>query len=48
MAAKKSGPKPETLQIESNWKDAAAHAMKRGKPPAEAPPKPKAKGKKKL
>lgn len=37
MAAKKkaakTGPKPETLHIEGNWKDAVSHALGRGKPP---------------
>jgi len=28
----KPGPKPETLKIEGDWKDAVRHAMKRGKP----------------
>lgn len=37
-AAKKRGPKPETLKIDGDWKDAMKHALKRGKPP-----KPKAK-----
>jgi hypothetical protein len=27
------GPKPETLKIEGDWKDAVKHALKRGKPP---------------
>ncbi|MEO8563888.1 MAG: hypothetical protein ABI601_17545 [bacterium] len=46
MAAKKkqTGPKPETLAIEGNWKDAVAHALTRGKPSA-ANPKPKKKRK---
>jgi hypothetical protein len=35
---KKRGPKPETLTIEGDWKDAMKRALKRGKPP-----KPKAK-----
>jgi hypothetical protein len=29
----KSGPKPETLKVKGNWKDAVKHAMQRGKPP---------------
>jgi hypothetical protein len=39
---KKPGPKPETLTIEGDWKDAVHVAMKRGKPPkplASAPQK---------
>lgn len=28
----KPGPKPETLKIEGDWKDAVKQAMKRGKP----------------
>lgn len=30
---KKPGPEPERLQVEGDWKDAVAHALKRGKPP---------------
>jgi hypothetical protein len=30
---KPTGPKPETLTVEGDWKDAVKHAMKRGKPP---------------
>jgi hypothetical protein len=30
---KKPGPKPETVKIEGDWKDALRQAMKRGKPP---------------
>jgi hypothetical protein len=30
--AKKRGPKPETLKIDGDWKDAVKHALKRGKP----------------
>lgn len=42
---KRTGPKPDTLKIEGNWRDAVAHALGRGKPEE---PKPKAKkGKKK-
>ena len=37
-STRKPGPKPETLKVEGDWKDAVKHAMKRGKPP-----KPKAK-----
>lgn len=29
----KPGPKPETVEIDGDWKDAVQHAMKRGKPP---------------
>jgi hypothetical protein len=39
---KVTGPKPERLQIEGNWKDAVKHALQRGKPPAK-----KKKGKRK-
>jgi hypothetical protein len=28
----KPGPKPETLKIEGDWKDAVSKALKRGKP----------------
>ncbi|HKY99124.1 MAG TPA: hypothetical protein VJL35_14810 [Gemmatimonadaceae bacterium] len=31
---KPTGRKPEILKIEGNWKDAVAHALKKGKPPA--------------
>ncbi len=31
---KPTGPKPEVLKIEGDWKDAVSHALKRGKPPA--------------
>ena len=31
---KKRGPKPSTLKVEGDWKDAVKHALKRGKPPA--------------
>jgi hypothetical protein len=37
---KKRGPKPETLKIEGDWKDAVGHALKRGKPPKAKPSKP--------
>lgn len=40
----KPGPKPGTVKIDGDWKDAVAHALKRGKPPSE-PKKPKAKKK---
>ena len=40
-APKKRGPKPETLRVEGNWKDAVKHALSRGKPPSDAPPKKK-------
>jgi hypothetical protein len=30
---KKPGPKPDTLKVEGDWKDAVQHALKRGKPP---------------
>lgn len=33
VAKKKPGPKPETLKIEGDWKDAMKKALKRGKPP---------------
>jgi hypothetical protein len=29
----KSGPKPETVKIEGDWKAAVSKALKRGKPP---------------
>jgi hypothetical protein len=29
---KKRGPKPETLKVEGDWKDAMKQAMTRGKP----------------
>jgi len=29
---KKRGPKAETLKVEGDWKEAVAHALKRGKP----------------
>jgi len=29
----KPGPKPDTVKVEGDWKDAVAHALKRGKPP---------------
>jgi hypothetical protein len=32
-AGKKRGPKPETLRVEGDWKDAVKLALKRGKPP---------------
>jgi hypothetical protein len=32
-AGKKRGPKPETLKVAGDWKDAMKHALKRGKPP---------------
>jgi hypothetical protein len=39
MTAKKpTGPKPEVLKIEGDWKDAVGRALKRGKPAA-VPPK---------
>lgn len=31
-AGKKRGPKPQTLKVEGDWKDAVKHALKRGKP----------------
>jgi hypothetical protein len=37
--AKKTGPQPETLKIEGDWKAAVARALKRGKPISEAPKK---------
>jgi hypothetical protein len=33
VPGKKRGPKPETLRVEGDWKDAVSHALKRGKPP---------------
>ena len=30
---RKPGPKPESLKIEGDWKDAVGKALKRGKPP---------------
>jgi hypothetical protein len=30
----KPGPKPVTVKVEGDWKDAIKHALKRGKPPA--------------
>jgi hypothetical protein len=30
---KKRGPKPESLKIEGDWKDAVKTALKRGNPP---------------
>lgn len=35
QVAKKRGPKPKTLKIEGDWKDAVKHALKRGKPKPE-------------
>jgi len=32
----KPGPKAEVLIIDGNWKDAVAHALAKGKPPAPA------------
>jgi hypothetical protein len=29
---KKRGPKPETLKVEGDWKEAVKHALSRGKP----------------
>ncbi len=43
---KPTGPEPERLKIEGDWKEAVAHALKRGKPPAE-PKKSKSKKKRK-
>lgn len=31
------GPKPETLKVEGDWKDAVKHALKRGKPTTRPP-----------
>lgn len=39
----KTGPKPETLAIDANWRDAAKKAMKKGKPPKDEPVKKKRK-----
>jgi len=36
----KPGPKPETLKIEGDWKDAVKHAMKRGNPAPERETRP--------
>jgi hypothetical protein len=33
VTPKKRGPKPDTLKVEGDWKDAVKHALKRGKPP---------------
>lgn len=30
---RKSGPKPETLKVAGNWREAVKTAMRRGKPP---------------
>ena len=30
---KKPGPRPDTLKVEGDWKDAVSKALKRGKPP---------------
>jgi hypothetical protein len=32
--SKKRGPKPESLKIEGDWKEAVKTALERGKPPA--------------
>lgn len=32
-APQKRGPKPETLKIEGDWKDAVSKALAKGKPP---------------
>jgi hypothetical protein len=37
VAKKKPGPKPETLKVEGDWREAIGKAMKRGKPPRSAP-----------
>ena len=42
-----TGPKPETLRIEGDWKDAVGHALKRGKPPGKEPKSPRPKKKRK-
>ena len=42
---KKRGPKPETLKIESNWKDAVKQGLAKGKPPKKAPVKKKRRSK---
>jgi hypothetical protein len=34
---KKRGRKPESLNLEGDWKDAVKSALKRGKPPAVKP-----------
>lgn len=34
LGGAKRGPKPETLKIEGDWKDAVAKALAKGKPPA--------------
>lgn len=43
---KRPGPKPETLKIEGDWKDAVSGALKRGKPPADPPKKKRGKRRK--
>jgi hypothetical protein len=35
----KRGPKPASLKIEGNWKDAVGKAMAKGKPPKGSPKK---------
>ena len=35
----KRGPKPETVSIEGNWKDAVKQALSKGKPPKSLPKK---------
>lgn len=35
----KTGPKPEVLKIEGNWRDAVRRGLAKGKPPKEAPKK---------
>jgi hypothetical protein len=32
IAKKKPGPKPETLKVEGDWKNAMKKALQRGKP----------------
>jgi len=34
----KPGPKPETLKIEGNWRDAVGKALKRRRPPRSTNP----------
>ena len=40
VPGKKRGPKPETLKVEGDWKEAMKKAMRRGKPPKRDEAKP--------
>jgi len=40
-ASKRRGPKPDTLKIEGDWKDAVKTALAKKKPPAGWPKPPK-------